>query len=81
MDEIRIVGPGKTRGYPYPVCKKKVFHGVVAVGTVEAVASPYLKSSKWKVEPIPLLSLVYAFLIRNRYPFIVGLTEGFPVVG
>ena len=23
MGEIRIVGPGKTRGYPYPVCKKK----------------------------------------------------------
>ena len=23
MDEIRIVGPGKTRGYPYPVCKKE----------------------------------------------------------
>ena len=22
MGEIRIVGPGKTRGYPYPVCKK-----------------------------------------------------------
>ena len=22
MCEIRIVGPGKTRGYPYPVCKK-----------------------------------------------------------
>ena len=22
MDEIRIVGPGKTCGYPYPVCKK-----------------------------------------------------------
>ena len=22
MDEIRIVGPGKTRGYPYPVCMK-----------------------------------------------------------
>ena len=21
MGEIRIVGPGKTRGYPYPVCK------------------------------------------------------------
>ena len=21
MDEMRIVGPGKTRGYPYPVCK------------------------------------------------------------
>ena len=24
MGEIRIVGPGKTRGYPYPVCKKIV---------------------------------------------------------
>ena len=22
MGEIRIFGPGKTRGYPYPVCKK-----------------------------------------------------------
>ena len=25
MGEIRIVGPGKTRGYPYPVCKKHVY--------------------------------------------------------
>ena len=25
MGEIRIVGPGKTRGYPYPVCKKLTF--------------------------------------------------------
>ena len=24
MGEIRIVGPGKTRGYPYPVCKKNI---------------------------------------------------------
>ena len=23
MGEIRIFGPGKTRGYPYPVCKKR----------------------------------------------------------
>ena len=23
MGEIRIVSPGKTHGYPYPVCKKK----------------------------------------------------------
>ena len=22
MGEIRIIGPGKTPGYPYPVCKK-----------------------------------------------------------
>ena len=25
MGEIRIVGPGKTRGYPYPVCKKNEY--------------------------------------------------------
>ena len=25
MGEIRIVGPGKTRGYPYPVCKKILY--------------------------------------------------------
>ena len=27
MAEIRIVGLGKTRGYPYPVCKKKKSEG------------------------------------------------------
>ena len=25
MGEIRIVGPGKTHGYPYPVCKNNIF--------------------------------------------------------
>ena len=25
MGEIRIVGPGKTRRYPYPVCKKEFY--------------------------------------------------------
>ena len=25
MGEIRIVGPGKTREYPYPVCKNVSF--------------------------------------------------------
>ena len=24
MGEIRIVGPGKTRGYYYPACKKRI---------------------------------------------------------
>ena len=24
MAEIRTVNPGKIRGYPYPVCKKKI---------------------------------------------------------
>ena len=46
----------------------KVSHIVVAVGTVGAGAAPYLRRSKWKMELIPLLSLSYAFLIRNRYP-------------
>ena len=27
MGEIRIVGLGKSRGYPYPVCKK-IFYGI-----------------------------------------------------
>ena len=26
MGEIRIIGPGKTHGYPYPVCKKYFYH-------------------------------------------------------
>ena len=31
MGEITIVGPGKTRGYPYPVCKKTQFHMVKGI--------------------------------------------------
>ena len=40
MGEIRIVGPGKARGYPYPVCKKRF------VGTGEARGYPYLVCKK-----------------------------------
>ena len=28
MGEIRIVGPGKTRGYPYLVCKKRRVYAI-----------------------------------------------------
>ena len=35
MGEIRIVGPGKTRGYPYPVCKKRI------VGPGKTCGYPY----------------------------------------
>ena len=31
MGEIRIVRPGKTRGYPYPVCKKACFCTAVLI--------------------------------------------------
>ena len=36
MGEIRIVSPGKTRGYPCPVCKKN--HGVTIFTTLISVA-------------------------------------------
>ena len=32
MGEIRIVGPGKTRGYPCPVCKNRRFGTVDQMG-------------------------------------------------
>ena len=40
MGEIGIVGSGKTRGYPYPVCKKKI------VDTGETRGYPYLVCKK-----------------------------------
>ena len=41
----------------------KVSRSVVAVGTVVAGAARYLRFIEWKVEPVLLLSLSYAFLI------------------
>ena len=29
MSEIRFVGIGETRGYPYPVCKKGISYPVI----------------------------------------------------
>ena len=32
MGEIRFVGTGETRGYPYLVCKKRsIFHGCIVL--------------------------------------------------
>ena len=42
MGEIRFVGTGETRGYPYPVCKKRF------VGTGETRGYPYLVCKKVK---------------------------------
>ena len=63
--------------WPEKKVEIKVTHSVVAVGTLGARAAPYLRHSNWKVEPIPLVSLFYAHLIQNRYPFIVGLIRVF----
>ena len=35
MGEIRIVGPDKTRGYPYPVCKKTLFLSRAIIGLTQ----------------------------------------------
>ena len=40
MGEIRFVGTGETRGYPYLVCKKRF------VGTGETRGYPYLVCKK-----------------------------------
>ena len=40
MGEIRFVGTGEARGYPYPVCKNRF------VGTGEARGYPYLVCKK-----------------------------------
>ena len=34
MGEIRFVGTGETRGYPYPVCKKKGVVMIIKIGKV-----------------------------------------------
>ena len=50
MGEIRIVAPGKTRGYPYPVCKKIFAYTIktscsIRVASLKRVSS-YAKSTK-----------------------------------
>ena len=45
MGEIRFVGTGETRGYPYLVCKKRF------VGTGETRGYPYLVCKKVNSRP------------------------------
>ena len=45
MGEIRFVGTGETRGYPYLVCKKKVSHSLEAVRAVGVRGPLYLGHS------------------------------------
>ena len=53
MGEIRIVGPGKARGYPYPVCKKRT----ASSGKTSGYPYPVCKKilfEKWRVNCIVL---------------------------
>ena len=82
LSHLSFVQCEQVNSQPEKRVEIKVSHSAVAIGTVVGVgAAPYLRRSKRKVEPIPLLSLFYTFLMRNRYPFIAGLTESFPVDG
>ena len=42
MGEIRFVGTGETRGYPYPVCKKRI----VGPGKTRGYPYPVCKNCK-----------------------------------
>ena len=46
MGEIRIVGPGKTRGYPYPVCKKRI----VGPGKTRGYPYPVCKKTDFLIQ-------------------------------
>ena len=80
LSHMSFVQRAQVKFRPKTKVKIKISHSVVAVGTVGegwgwgGGAAQYLRRSKWKVGPMPLLWLSYAFLIRNWYPFIVGLT-------
>ena len=50
MGEIRIVGPGKTRGYPYPVCKKARVNSEVKIQSMFIIVSRHAKETVCKAE-------------------------------
>ena len=88
LSHLSFVQCEQVKSRPEKRVEIKVSDSAVAIGTVGAGvggggggATPYLRRSKWKVEPIPHLSLSFAFPMRNRYPFIAGLTESVPVDG
>ena len=87
LSHLSFVQCEQVKSQPEKKVEIKVSHSAVAIGTVGGGggggggAAPYLRRSKWKVKPITLLSLSYAFLMRNRCPFIAGLTESVPVDG
>ena len=57
MDEIRIVGPGKTRGYPYPICKKRI----VGPGKTRGYPYPVCKNTCTCISRISRQTVVCLF--------------------
>ena len=61
MGEIRFVGTGETRGYPYPVCKKKLlYHGrsdtIIIIITLSRYANIHYHS---KIATLSARTLLY----------------------
>ena len=88
MGEIRIVGPGKTRGYPYPVCKKrccrmlytvKAVVGAYRIGRLShhhplSLVHPSTSSNKLSIETTGLI--LTKFYIPVQSPGPVGIKYG-----
>ena len=58
MGEIRIVGPGETREYPFPVCKNKLYRQIVGILTGTIVL---------------LLQLIYLYFAMKESSWILFL--------
>ena len=67
MGEIRIVGPGKTRGYPYLVCKKKqLYHDLPVWEIIHSIKKlmdylPEQADKPWYKYYIMLLLLSFTY--------------------
>ena len=52
MGEIRFVGTGETRGYPYPMCKKRVAY---VLENLKTINFPFVTNGKLMVLGFPML--------------------------
>ena len=76
MDEIRIIGPGKIRGYPYPVCKKKWEINTVTIATVLPVLS-YKQAESLSVDPVKISGFLISSFFIYYYQINVCLFGAF----
>ena len=66
MGEIRFVGTGETRGYPYPVCKKRI------VGPGKTRGYPYPVCKKKSVNEKKAGSILWHCLQIFGYFYIIS---------